>query len=375
MMGLVISLYLLPFDPPASYTPPKVAQGTAGTDGRFAFSLAQDAGARAEAAMTAIGEVNVLIRALSASRNWSGDLELALPVASDARLLLSLEGSMQPADLQEVSTERLLAAGTIIEDTPPSGFSCQDYPPHDGPRPLDASSDGSPPWDPWAACEEEAKSSGASSGYVTRHAKFVNLHLSKAMSGSVLWAKGRGSKVEEAFKVCYPLTGGCEAFHAGAMKVEEKSRSTQVTLNRKGSYHRTWKFQYRMKRYRRCLEWEWVNARNFGKCKKMKRAYAPYEWTWGTNDKKVLKGSPKMHRRYRVRLPAGVTIRTQSHENKVFGRGMGFFGVALSTQANYSEITQLSWTGRSGCRARFLYGRKSLPKRAKEIFAKSRGCG
>jgi hypothetical protein len=209
---------------------------------------------------------------------------------------------------------------------------------------------------------------------VTRPAKFINLHLSKAMSGSVTWEKGRGSKTQEAFKICYPLAGGCSMFSAGAMRIEEKSRSNSITIDRRGVDHRTWRFEYRMKRYRRCVEWEWQDAANWGRCKKMKRFFVPYEWTWGSDSKPFRGRQPKMRRANRIRLPNGVTIRTQSHTNKVYARGVSFFGVSLDSQANYSEITMLSWTGRPGCRDRFLYGRNHLPKSARQIFAKSRRC-
>lgn len=368
-----VAVYLMPFDPPDAYTPERVAFGRADGAGRFTFSLHDHAAVKRQAEKTVSGEVNLLIRAINPHRTRSANRLTVLPVAGRTRMTLHLNSAMEPVSAEEVSTSRLLSSGQVIADTPPPGFSCESV--TQDPQPIPGPQDGSPPWDAHAACQEERQESGSSSGFVVRHAKFMNLHLSKGMTGAVTWEKGRGSKTQEAFRMCYPLSGGCSVFSAGAMQMEERSRSNSITIDRTGRDHRTWRFEYKMKRYRQCVEWEWQDAANWGRCKKMKRYFVPHEWTWGSDSKPYRGEQPRMRRGNRIRLPNGVTIRTQSHENKVFGRGMSLFGLSIDSQSNYSEITMLSWTGIPGCRDRFLYGRRHLPKAAREIFATSRGCG
>lgn len=369
-----VAVYLMPFDAPDSFTPEQVAAGTATSEGRFTFSLTNDAHATAEASKTATGEVNILIRAINhPARTWMGDVELAVPL-NGRRLTVALDVPMNPNDTEGVDTEDLLKSGEVIVDTPPPGFSCSDIDMDQPPQPYPGAADGSPPWDPYAACQDERMEEGSSSGYVTRYVKFMNLHLSKAMSGTVLWAEGRGSRFQVAYKFCYPLTGGCGTFRAGAMRMEEKSRTTVAHIKRKGIHHRTWRFEYRMKRYRRCVEWEWQDPATFGRCKKVKRYWIPYEWTWGADSKRVRKTQPKMHEAFQAKLPIGYTVATKEQTNRRYKKGVSFFGVSLDSQADYSEITKLSWTGHRGCRHRFIYGARSLPLKAPEIFARSRGC-
>ncbi|MDQ3963087.1 MAG: hypothetical protein M3277_04125 [Actinomycetota bacterium] len=368
-----VAIYLMPFDAPDSFTPEQVARGTANSDGRFSFSLTENAAAMAEARKTAGREVNILIRTINEERTWMGDVELAVPV-DGRRLTLQMDMPMDPADTEGVDDDDLLQSGEVIADTPPPGFSCSDINTSEPPPPTPGPASGAPPWNPYAACEEEAMEEGASSGYVTKYVKFMNLHLSKAMSGSVLWQEGRGSKYQVAYRFCWPLSGGCSTFSAGAMRMEEKSRSTGAEINRTGVDHQTWRFEYTGQRRRRCVEYETRDPAHFGRCKKVKRYWIPYNWTWGTDKNPIRRRQPRMRDAYSVELAPGVTIRTTEHVNRVFGKGVSLFGVSLDSQANYSEISALSWTARKGCKRHFIYGADRLPRYAPEIFARSRGC-
>lgn len=368
-----VAVYLMPFDAPDSFTPKRVAFGKATSDGRFSFSLLNDADAMAEAAKTATDDVNILIRAINEPRTWMVDIELAVPLRG-TRLAIEMDERMNPAATEGVSAEDVLKSGEVIVDTPPPGFSCSDFDVATRPAPYPGTPDGSPPWDGYSACEEEQMEAGAADGYVTRFVKFMNLHVSRAMSGRVLWEEGRGSRYQIAYRFCWPLAGGCGIFRAGAMTLEDRRRSTGIEIDRTGPDHQMWRFEYTGQRRRRCVAYEWRDPADFGKCKKMKRYWVPYEWTWGHDPNAIQRRQPKRPRAYDVPLANGATIYTQEHKNKVFGGGVSLFGLSLDAQANYSEITALSWTGLPGCRDRFIYGANSHPRVAPEIFARSRGC-
>jgi hypothetical protein len=156
--------------------------------------------------------------------------------------------------------------------------------------------------------------------------------------------------------------------------MEQKSRSTSLTYSRTGPWHRRFKMEYKYKRYRRCVDVgnEW---HNFGECVKWKRYWVPLEWTWGSNDSQGVMGPyPVRKPENSATLPAGVTITTEKHDNLTIGGGVTLFGLSLDSEADYSNITELSWTGKTGCANRWLYGANSLPKHAPEIFASSSGC-
>ena len=245
--GAAVAVYLMPYDPPERFTPEEITSGTADENGVFTLTLSDYPDVVAEAQKATTRDVNILVRAIGSGREWAGDWDFATPV-SGASVPLRLDLPMNPADTEGVEVEALLAPGDVIADTPPAGFSCTGL---GGPETLPAPPDGSAPWDPYSACEEEAMESGAADGIVIRYVKYLDLHLSRSMSGTVKYSEGRGSQFQVAFRVCYPLSGGCGTFSAGAMRMEERSRTNTATIDRRGPHHRTWSFEYRAKRYRR----------------------------------------------------------------------------------------------------------------------------
>lgn len=371
--GAAVAVYLMPYNPPERFTPEEITSGTADESGVFTLTLSDHPAVVTEARKTATRDVNLLVRAVGTGREWTGDWDFSTALRG-ATVPLHLDLPMEPTDTEGVDDETLLAPGEMIADTPPPGFSCADI---GSTQPLPSPPDGSAPWDPYSACEEEAMESGASDGIVVRYVKYIDLHLSRRLSGTVTYAQGRGSQFQVAFRICQPLSGGgCGAFSAGAMRMEEESRAETASVDRDGRHHRTWSFEYEAKRYRRCIESEWQDGANFGRCKKMKRYWVPHRWTLGAHTRRLRRGNhPPMRKRNRASIPAGYTIQTEEHKNKVYGAGVSLFGLSLDSRANYSKITSLSWTGLNGCRNRWIYGRRHPPKEARVIFAKSRRCG
>ena len=372
--GSSVAVFLFPFDAPDEFVPPQIARGTTDEAGRVTFELTQDPNAAAAARMTSTGEINVIVRAFNDDRTWSGDWEFASPI-SNAHHQLRMRSAMDPASTEDVSADQLLATGPVITDTPPAGFSCDALPASTQAQPVPGPADGSPPWDPYAACADEEMMPGSGEGIVIRWVKYMGFHLSEAMSGTLTYAKGRGSKFQEAYQFCYPLSGGCGTFRGGMMRIEENSRSTRVDM-KPNLKHTRWMFEYKAERRRRCVETEWQDGANFGRCKRTKRYFVPLAWTWGTDRTRIRHGvSPKMREDNRIVLATGATLITEKHRNKVFGKGVTIMGLSLDSQANYSEITQLSWAAEPGCRKHYLYGKRMKPRRAPVVYARSMECG
>ena len=189
---------------------------------------------------------------------------------------------------------------------------------------------------------------------VYRYVKVADFHVADGMTGVFYYRKGRETRTETLASVNHgPWT-------VGGWRKELRDRGSSVRIVKRGDYHRTLLARYEYRLYRACYE--------FHGCI---RTWRPRIWT-GTIARSKASLGQLLDREHWIELGIGHTWTTDNASNKTYNVGLSLMGVGLSSQAGYSDITQLSWTGRA-CARRWLGGHHAWPTESPVIYAWSSG--
>lgn len=190
---------------------------------------------------------------------------------------------------------------------------------------------------------------------MTRWVKVADMHVAEGIEGRFFYRRGKETRTQMAVS----LGGG--AWEVGGWATEAYDRGSSRMIRKLGPYHRRLYAQYEYRVYRRCFRYVGCERR-----------WRPRIWT-GALTRGAFTLAQVYDPYHMIGLGLGHTFETENAGNRVYRAGVVIKGLGLDSQAGYSTITKLVWTG-VGCAERWLSGDGRWPSEAPVVYSWSRAC-
>jgi hypothetical protein len=345
LSGATVAVYLEPYTAAASYHAPRIAAGTADSDGRFSFDPAAVPLVQRQAALSADRSVNLSIYAADFDRNLFATYDEVVPVGRPFA--------------RTVATANRFPAGAVVSR---EALAAQ----------LGARS-----------LESDAVAAGATeTRKLAERARWVRItqqHLGKGWNGRFCYLTGRNTKTQIAVKVSFG--SGWSEWSVGGWRTEASSRragscfpsAAARSRGERGPMHRLRRARYE---FHKVHTDGWVCDPGGGGCiPSDKRRWSPHHWKGGMRFERGRVGQAPKRRGNSFRRRPGSDFWKDHERNTEFGKGVVLVGLELNSISGYSDITKLWWLSTRRCRRNYLWGGGTDPVEARgPIYSGSRRC-
>ena len=241
MADAQVAVYILPFNPPATYVPVKLASGRASWSGNFSADVNMDL-VRAGVGVpldSGVREINTLVEAVTPDKRWLVTSTVIVSLTGDTTEALQAKVDLPSAvpDIEKQTIDSLIGIARI---------SCVGSPDPDGGDPFEGEVDlagydesqEDPHVDPCPPSEDEVLAGpNGCSNYCKiddkrRWQRVEEFHSAPGIKGTFQWRQTRETRAESAVRY------NQQAWHAGGWMVEQDQRGSERKLGAEATHRR-----------------------------------------------------------------------------------------------------------------------------------------
>lgn len=308
MSNAAVRVYLLPFDPPARFTPALLAHGRANDDGVFRYPV--DA-ARLPSKRTVGGFYNAQVWAVDPSHDWAAVQSLVVARDSDATRVV--RAKFDVSRLAPSTDSQLVDVRSVTRQTSGSFAAASRSGSHQGSR-----------------------ADGSVLDTRKRWVKVLAWNVARGMRSTFTYSQGKATRTQVA------ASGAGSGWTISGWSLEETDRDASGSISKRGPYHKVRYARYRFNKYAACAKFCIVY-------------WHIHHWTGGLDHHSDY-DPPKFDRAHAEKLPSGGAVRSWG-QDKIYGVSFSLAGLSLDSQSAYQSNTRVTWDKRPGCKkTRWLWG-------------------